>query len=226
MGALTYLPTQSSSFDPYLPIASISSSSLHDSHPQALNTMTGNKSNEEGPPLPPPPPPRQPQSPPMTNRHHEEIMTAIRNLSNGPSQPATHPLASIAGIDIYLRDMAEAQQQPNTTQRFGVNVVPPLPRNEMGSAGDVPYWSGWFRSLAFERRAATLDCMRKGLEVAENELVVTEAAAARERSGQDEAAKRKADRDAGGGGNQGQIMPGDTGGGGETGESCKGQIGP
>jgi hypothetical protein len=160
MGALTYLPTQSS-FDPYLPNFFTPSSLLHDSHTQALNTMTGNKSNEERPPPPPPSPAPNPTSPPMTNRHHEEIMTAIRSLSNAPKQPAHHPLASISGVEIFLRDLANTP--PGKAHRFNVNIRPSM--GDLGSDDAiVEYFTNMFEDLSPERGDVSFGIMRRAYE--------------------------------------------------------------
>jgi hypothetical protein len=136
--------------------------------------MTGNELPNEGPPPAPgnPPSPSNPPSPPLRHRHYVEMMAAIRRLEDRPTSPAPHPLASVSSIDVYLR--------PGTTQpgaqRFGVNVIQPVPDNGVGALGDLPYWTAWFRGISSERGDASFAVMQQGWEAANAEAASAETA--------------------------------------------------
>ena len=149
--------------------------------------MAGNESDEEGPPPPPSNPPSPPASPPapMSRRHYDQIMAALQRLENAP-----HPLATIASIDVSLRDPARVTR--DAIQTMGISVIPSSTNQlfDTSTAADPNAWARWANSFPANLREARLESIRQGFELAE-EAEAARAEADRKKAEQEEEAKKK-----------------------------------
>jgi len=90
----------------------------------------------------------------MSRRHYDEILDAIRRLENAP-----HALASIASIDVHLRDPGNVES--GTNQRIPVSVRPIVSDEAASDAENIAYLTRRFAEQSPEEGRRLLRLMQE-----------------------------------------------------------------